>query len=359
VTCFLEKSETHVYSFHQDLQSYVRPLEWNLINDELRASLERLTSTSIALWDGEQRAPGVMPFRIVEYASVEQGAHAGSRVIKATVSRYWIESLKSGRWQEVDLDAYAHLTRSYRRNGLARVIYCYLTANRDSSLESFRVLKDAVVQRYAPRKPDGKSLRYADHGNPNSALVRAMQILRQSGVIRPDASAPDTHLAGRFSTEGIPRIALAAFQSRICTDDIWGGGTNPQPAEPTASKKTPEDDRDKTAQEGPAKAILRDPMRDTVVLLNREIRCAKSALKRAVAEGWTPAALVHLMAEVLHGMDTKRILKPGAYLAKMLQEHASTQYAQPDPVAWDWLRTTGFPSLPIFPSVTVDLPSEE
>jgi hypothetical protein len=315
--------------------------------DELRASLERLTSTSIALWDGEQRAPGVMPFRIVEYASVEQGAHAGSRVIKATVSRYWIESLKSGRWQEVDLDAYAHLTRSYRRNGLARVIYCYLTANRDNSLESFRVLKDAVVQRYAPRKPDGKSLRYADHGNPNSALVRAMQVLRESGVIRPEAG-PDTHLVGRFSTEGIPRIALAAFQSRICTDDIWGGGTNPQPTAAHTQGSAAEPTPPKMPQQGAPKPAARDPIRDSVIILNREIKCAKSALQRAVGAAWTPSALLHLMAEVLHGMDADRIQRPGAYLAKMLQEHAPTQYATPDPQVWEWLRTTGLPSLPVF-----------
>ena len=317
--------------------------------DELRASLERLTSTSIALWDGDHRPTGVMPFRIVEYASIEQGVHAGSRVIKATMSRYWIESLKSGRWQEVDLDAYAHLTRSYRRNGLARVIYCFLTANRDSSLESFRVLKDAVVQRYAPRKPDGKSLRYADHANPNSALVRAMQILRHSGVIRPDAGAPDTHLIGRFSTEGIPRIALASFQSRICTDDIWGGGKNPQlhPEAIGSTVKAPI-----KTQETDSPVIARDPIRDSVIFLNREIRCAKSVIKRAIADSaWSPSQLLHLMSEVFYGMNDGCIKRPGAYLAKLLQEHSPTQYDTPNPEMWQWLRTTGFPDLPIFPVV--------
>ncbi len=317
--------------------------------DELRASLERLTSTSVALWDGQERPTGTMPFRLVDYASIEPGAHPGARVIRATVNRFWLESLKAGRWQEVDLDAYAHLTRQYRRHGLARVIYCYLTANRDASMGAFKVLKDALVQRYAPRKPDGRSLRYADHGNPNSALVRSMQILRQSGVIEVDQEVPDTHIAGRFSTAGIPALAAQANQQRICTDDIWGGGVNPKSATPLIGATNPPIPA--TGVPAPVAAVAasaKDPVRASVIILNREIRCNKSAFAKAQQAGWLPLQMLHLMAEVLQGMDSGTVQRPGALLAKLFTDRTPGHYTEPPTAAWTWLKNTGWPSLPVF-----------
>ncbi len=320
--------------------------------DELHASLERLQATNICLWDGDEKPRGAKIFRVVESATFVDGPR-GTKIIEARLSPYWLDSLRSGRWQEVDLDAYAHLTRSYRRFGLARVIYCFLTACRTAELDNFRVLKDAVVQRYAPRKPDGKSLRYADHGNPNSALVKAMSVLRESGVLEISNDVPQTHIAGRFSTKGIPRLSDQFRQTRFCTADLWGRGQSPTtvalplsppaddpvPVPPPAPRLTAPTAKDRT---------IADPVHASCALLNREIRCNGTTIKKAKERGWQPHQFLHLMAEVHHAHRLGKVTKPGALMAKLLTEHHPKEYEDPQEPMWEWLRTTGYPDLPVF-----------
>ncbi|MBA3683893.1 MAG: hypothetical protein H0W72_01430 [Planctomycetes bacterium] len=309
--------------------------------DELHSSLQRLQATSIALWDGDERPKNTRVFRIVESAEFVTGPR-NMKILEARLSPYWLDALRSGRWQEVDLDAYAHLTRNHRRFGLARVIYAYLTACRTTDGD-FSVLKDAIVQRFAPRKPDGKSLRYADHANPKSALVRSMGILREAGVIVASDGLP-THLTGRFVSQGIPRLSDQFRQTRLCTSDIWGQGAAPTllpSVNETESQPAPVPAAPAAAQP------ITDPVRLSIALLNRDVRCNKTVFQKAVAKGWSHEQLLHAIAEVFHGYRTGSVQRPGALLATFLRERFPAQYDRPPQAAWDWLRLER-PDLPIW-----------
>ena len=311
--------------------------------DELHSSLQRLQATSIALWDGDERPKNTRVFRIVESAEFVTGPR-NMKILEARLSPYWLDALRSGRWQEVDLDAYAHLTRNHRRFGLARVIYAYLTACRTTDGD-FSVLKDAIVQRFAPRKPDGKSLRYADHANPKSSLVRSMAILREAGVIAASDGLP-THLTGRFVSHGIPRLSDQFRQTRLCTSDIWGQGTTPTLLTPSPSAG----DAATTTPPPPVAAQpITDPIRVSIALLNRDVRCNKTVFQKAATNGWSHQQLLHAIAEVFHGYRTGSVQRPGALLATFLRERVPLQYNSPPTAAWEWLRAER-PDLPIWGS---------
>lgn len=317
--------------------------------DELRASLRRLESTLMVFWDGEAdaRPSDARRHRIVEGADFTDGPR-NSTIVAARLSPMWIEALKSGRWQELDLDAYAHLTRTQRRAGLARVIYAFLTSQRDRD-GRFCLPKDAIVQRYTPRKPDQRRKRYADDADPRSALVRALTVLRESGVIEPDRDAPDTHLAGRFVMNAVPRLSDQGMQRRLCTLDIWGGGQAPRVAGPGPDQAT-------TPSAAPLPPLTeqpvppeRTPEQLSVIMLNRELRVGKAAFQTAISkQGWSPRQILHLMTEVywLHKFEGQVERPAGLFVAK-LRDSAPTHYDDPPQPAWDWLRQS-WPSLPVF-----------
>lgn len=192
--------------------------------NELHSSLDRMVHTRIKLWSGSP--DDVPPDNEVIQLITEQVQQDGPRnsvVFNARLGHLWTKMLEEGTWQEIDLDAFAHLARNYRRIGLARVIYAFLTTNRERD-GRFCVPKDAIVQRYVPRKPDQVRKRYADDADPRSSLVRALQVLREAGVVAPTSDAPAEFLSGRFITEGVPRLTTQILQRRLITRDFWGQG---------------------------------------------------------------------------------------------------------------------------------------
>jgi len=321
--------------------------------DELRASLRRLESTLMVFWDGEidARPTDARRYRIVEGADFVSGPR-NSTIVNARLSPLWIEALKSGRWQELDLDAYAHLTRTQRRAGLARVIYAFLTSQRDRD-GRFCIPKDAIVQRYTPRKPDQRRKRYADDADPRSALVRALTVLRESGVIEPDRDAPETHLAGRFMMNAVPRLSDQGMQRTLCTTDIWGGGKMPRVAA-SAHEKIPV-----PVSPPPPPLIEQAPPREhtpeqeSAIMLNRELRVGKAAIQKALKNNnWSPRQLLHLMAEVywLHKSEGQ-VDRPAGLLVTKLRDSAPAHYQAPPQPAWGWLRHA-WPTLPVFRSTS-------
>jgi len=93
---------------------------------------------------------------------------------------------------------------------------------------------------------------------------------------------------------------------------------------------------------------IEDPVVASVALLNRERRCYGSNIRKAHARGWKPHHVLHRMADVYHGYRHEKVTKPGALLAKILTEHHPKQYEQPPELMWEWLKTTGYPALPVF-----------
>lgn len=267
--------------------------------DEVRASLRRLNSSLIVLWSGPQRPEHISPIRIVETLDF-QVRPGKPTILQVTISNAWMNALKTGAWQQVDLDVYAHLIRTNRKDGLARAIYAYLVTQRRND-GSFEVFKDGIVQRFAPRKPDQRRLRYKDHGNPKSALPRAMRALITAGVIT--AEDDGMMVRGRFLNRNIPRLALLPRQTALCTADLLGGGKAP--------KALIEEAR-------PSPEALPTPLGK----LQRACHVESGLIDEARGRGWDDLAIGRVLLAAAFGAQSGSIRKPGGWAAKIIREGA-------------------------------------
>lgn len=285
--------------------------------DEIRASLRRLNAAMIVLWSGPQRPEHISPIRVIE--SLDFQVRPGRpTILQVLLSSAWIDALKTGAWQQVDLDVYAHLIRTNRKNGLARIIYAFLATQRKSD-GSFDVFKDSIVQRFAPRKPDQKRLRYKDHGNPNSALPRAMQCLIASGVIA--AQDDGERVRGVFLSRDIPRIAMQPRQTALCTADLLGGGAAPQVVaitptlDPARTSTTPASTGSNSEEFAPFTALRREfPS------------IAVTKYQHARDRGFDDKSMARIMVAALFGAHQGKVRKPAGWvIARLLEDN---------PAAW-------------------------
>jgi hypothetical protein len=146
---------------------------------ELRASLERLEFTTIALWSGsETPPPGTRPFRLLEGQTMreDQNSQGKPKIINVRLADIWREALANIHdWQAVDVYSYAHLAKTNRRLGLARVLFLYLMCSRQKD-ESFSIPMTMIRDRFAQRRPNG-SLVYANPLDERGALGKAIKHL--------------------------------------------------------------------------------------------------------------------------------------------------------------------------------------
>jgi hypothetical protein len=328
---------------------------------ELLASLHRLHAVQLCCWSGSARPATPALTRLVDGLHVERQPSGTTYHIR--LSNSWRDALFAGHWQEIDLDGYAHLTRTQRRDGLARVIYTYLTAQRDRS-GGFCVPKEALVQRYAPRKPDQIRKRYADDAHPHSALPRALVALQRAGILVLGDDAPPTHLRGRLVLAGVPRLADRGYQQVFCVADFADRGARARLVAPTdtavvMSPGAPVGTGAPTRQDAPVgqhapaaaplppRAPSADPYAATATLLVQQVRLGRRARAAATMGGWTDRALVHLLAELLHlrAQDPAAVRSPGGLAATWLADREPAAYHRPEPAAWAWLQRTQ-PTLP-------------
>jgi hypothetical protein len=279
--------------------------------DVFRASLTRLAATHIEHWDAKERPPAPDRVALLTGFSHEKPTRVGgaARVIVG-LSDFWAQQITAGQWQEVDLDAYAYLAREYRNHGLARVLFCWLTAHRLSGKPGqFVARKEDMIALFRPRKPDGKGVRYRDPLHPKSALTVALKLLQESGLIEPAGHPDPTMMAGSLHPEKamgfVEHRRKHGRQEYLCTSDVWGGGVAPQMIQHQVVDQVV----------GPAAA----PPTELAPLLAR-CPVAAAALARARERGWDTKALGRLLGLALVGHRLGTVREAAAWAAGILHQ---------------------------------------
>jgi hypothetical protein len=300
--------------------------------DTLRASITRLRHVDILHWHGPERPEATSDhldrWRLLDHAKIEEGAslrRGRGHVIIAHLSQWWAQSLKNGQWQELNLDAYAHLVRSYRRYGLARVLYAYLTAQRlGVGQGEARVSWADLDWVLTPRKSDGIRRRYATLNNPNNPLPAAAMLLAQAGVIDPIHDDPQ-YLHCRFVSRGIPAISHRFIQQVIPGLALechpWAKLLEATPSEPSQGTTNPALPAPPTA---PALPTTKPP--PELLFLQRQCRIPASLLIEARSRGWTDMAISRVLLVATYRNHLGEVRRPGGYVATIIRDGVPTDW---------------------------------
>ncbi len=320
--------------------------------DELHASIRRLTHTKIAIFQEHTPKHLVEPWQIIDDSQRTAPNKIGNATtITARLSRLWEEALNSSTWQAVDLNAYAHLVRVSRRNGLARVVYLFLASWRDNK-NAFDIPLFWIVDRFAQRLSDGR-LRYPLLSHPRCLLKKSLELLQENQVIQithalNGESLESARLIGRFLPVTLPQLPKISRQLVFLSPSLWRKNeicnllptttetqltNNILPTSPWA--KAEEDYCEKTIW----------------VLLDLFIPAlARKRIKDARNRGWGIRQLWVAVCVVLwQWEEDESVLSPAAYLQKIITDglddelfrtNYSREYFSPNiPLSFDELKT--------------------
>lgn len=287
--------------------------------DELKCSLKRLENAQIAVFQEGSDPRGITPFRLIDSVVIreESRTRGTPTVIHTRLNRVWEQALATSDWQAIDLIGYAKLVREHRMVGLARVIYLYLASWRQPD-GSFEVPVWSLRERFAQIRPNG-ILKYTDPFNPGGMLMRALQVLHQSGVVSfRDVEPSNIH----------SQLTLSGTVNRIRDPD---GGHRQQwliaPGMWDGSPKLVAENDGAAVQEGGQKAPPAPPKPDPqqarldrdLKALKRRIQVSRKALAQARSEGgWTDKHLRSLFLMVLWMAHDGKIRDPAAFAASEL-----------------------------------------
>lgn len=302
--------------------------------DTLHASLGRLSYVRIAHWLGNDKpragSEQLDEGQILTMFKLVQGRVGNGKDIQAELSPWWVDSLRNGRWQEVDLDAYAHLVRSYRKDGLARVLYCYLAAHRNKDLTSAEVRWEELDWALSPRKPDGRGRRYRYLTHPRHPLPLALGVLARAGLVEPIDREDRDWCRVRLITRGIPTIASQGVQNTYLPASIMTPWARIETSKASSPATAPA--AEVTA---PAAALSPDspplPTTDATFqpfnLLRRKFpSIAIMRYQHARQRGFDDRSMAHVLLAALFGARQGTIRKPGGWvMARFLED---------DPSAW-------------------------
>lgn len=293
----------------------------------ITASLERLSEVLVTDQIGEECPPeGIKRYRILGGWSKSRTT-GNLSTVSISLSDDWCNALETGRWTEVNLDAYAYLVRTHRSAGLARVLFAYITSCRQS-LAEFSVPYGAIFNRFAQRHTDGR-FRHSDPSNPRNPLSNALRLLESAGIMKFDRSAAKNGLiAGEFrSLTPDKKFTRAPRQTTIWPRDISGSFVSEPP--PTRHdietrellKSTDlvviEEDH-QVAQSAP-------PLASECRAILRQLPALSGAtIVQARQRGWTDAMLVRALGEVLWRAHEERAQDPAAYAVSVLHGDPST-----------------------------------
>jgi hypothetical protein len=287
--------------------------------DEFRASLSRLAGTTIEHWSGLERPAAPETVSLLSGFSLLNPSRAGSsRHITVNLSDFWMTQISRGNWQEVDLDAYAHLARKYRMHGLVRALFCWFTAHRTTgNLNIFVARKDDMFELFRPRKPDGRGVRYNNPLHPNSSLTKALNFLQESGLIEPSQHVDPAMVSGFLHPEKADRLIdchrLYGRQESFLNIDIWSGGTpSLAPAEQPKNE---------------AAAPLAIDQAVPIGKLLTACRVSRSVIDDAKKRGWDDAALTRLMLVALYRKSKNEIRAPAGWAASIIRDGNPAEWA--------------------------------
>lgn len=252
---------------------------------QVHGSLRRLRMASIATYRGQDpqaiSSDAIDTLQILGHAKIASDRKHVR--LSVSLSDDWIHALEVGTWQEVDLDCYAHLARTSRRNGLARVLYCALTCHRSKDLQTFAVPWASLNARYVNRHQDGR-LRHV-HFTPSNPVAKALHLLAERGVVEYDFSRTEEGvIAGRFRYDRVPRLDSQPRQQVLFDQDFIGSIKNlpinneQADSQPSSPPLVPQD------SEAPKKKPDWHPKLD----LCRELvpGLGKKAMQEAIEGGW-------------------------------------------------------------------------
>jgi len=293
----------------------------------IRGSLRRMLNTKVAIYRSGQRYGDTDSWQIIDEAEVQAG-HQLCRPsrLHARLGRIWDDALASDTWQAVDLNGYFLLARKLRREGLARVIYLYLSSWRDRD-GCFDVPAIAIIERFAQRRVDRRYRFTQPFVDPRSSLYRALKGLVQHGVIRfaedidavPLAAA---RLRGKFQVvpdqfDSEPR-QLVLFKPSAWDPTVVATiaveTDSPQDLTKTEEhhEHTPEDTWD----------ALQDAYCEETIqtLLDRyDPPLARKRLAVARSAGWTVRQLWLASGQVLWlHLENRSVSNPAGYLSRIL-----------------------------------------
>lgn len=291
----------------------------------LKASFERLRHTMIKVYDLDGRGEAMPDERTYQLISTfhETASNGRARRLEVMIGDWWLKAMKESSWQLVDVGAYVHLVRNHRLNGLARVLYLYLSSVRSRD-NFFQVKLDWIQERFAPLRSTGH-YRHEHPLTPNSDLRAAIELLCAEKVLTimpinaPEGRPLDGYLRGYFCPSkrfaSYLRTDLKPRQLLIFENDGPDIFQAPPPAE---ALPTPEDD----AVPPEAK---RDPFLDYIEALisfvqkRYKFRIPNALMAQARAKGWQPIGILHVLVTSLdkatdnHAGYAASVLRRGMY----------------------------------------------
>lgn len=286
----------------------------------LKGSFDRLKRTAIAMYIEGTPLESISWFTVLERIehARDHFSRGQPRTLQVSLSRDWTQALESlTDWTVLDLEIYAHLVRTQRRHGFARMLYLFLATRRSRELR-FRIGYSELRDRFADRLPGGRP-RFRDALHPRSRLRQAMEILFRSGAIDWDGSSGDI-VAGRFlrpvECRPLPRYNLPDLVPE-------SGGQMGLPFNPGIFGEPPP-----PAITGPPAAPPLQPLKlaaRALMVLAPGLR--EQHLRDALAAGWIDTELGHLLGYVLAIRDSLR--DPTGFIRNELRQGGSdTHYRQ-------------------------------
>jgi hypothetical protein len=319
---------------------------------ELRASVRRLASTDIVIYDEGADLAEIDPIRLVTKPQMEEGLGRGNKGwLTAGLSEDWCVALHEIGWRTVDMRPYVFLAQKNREQGLARVIYLFLSSLRQSD-GTFQCPMHWITNRFADKRggPDGAN-KFANPLDGKSRFYKAWMALQETGVVKLNPLPPvDLADLGRQVITGmltagdkfpeIPRdqtgqqvfITLdkttgIAYSSGDAEAQVMTSGSevmgDPQPAAPLPPPRHP------LGEEKPATPPPSERQQpDKFDRLLRYVPLGKSDLNQAKADGWQQHHLNHLLYIALWLKHCGKIDSPMAFARRELVDKRPDAYSK-------------------------------
>jgi hypothetical protein len=319
---------------------------------ELRASVRRLASTDIVIYDEGADLAEIDPIRLVTKPQMEEGLGRGNKGwLTAGLSEDWCVALHEIGWRTVDMRPYVFLAQKNREQGLARVIYLFLSSLRQSD-GTFQCPMHWITNRFADKRggPDGAN-KFANPLDDKSRFHKAWMALQETGVVRLNPlPAVDLADLGRQVITGtltagdkfpeIPRDQTGQ-QVFITLDKATGVAYSNAEAEAHVMESGPEAPGGKgPAEAGPPLPQPKDEekpvvppqperqQQDKFERLLKYVPLGKSDLNQAKADGWQQHHLNHLLYIALWLKHTGKIDSPMAFAKRELIDKRPDAYSK-------------------------------
>lgn len=324
---------------------------------ELRASLQRMASTTISVSMKGAKIAEYIPSRLVAlHGMTEGGGHGAKGTIRASLTEEWRQSLGKG-FTLVDMHAYAHLCRVDRECGLARVLFLFFASLKDHQNGQFNVPLNWVSERWRDTTGVEQVPVFADPLDRKSQLHEALCLLHSSGVMSIGETNEDDRgrltnerrLTGTFApAANIPRIPEEAGPRQISlfvSNRLTGLPAPADEVDATAPPARFEEASPPTPSSMAPADVLRSErslfIDAAIAALIQDLGLSQRAIKKAMkSEDWSNrSAMVRMLLVVAWRYHERReIDKPAAYVMRILMKSASDdpQWEATEPEAQRW-----------------------